>query len=392
MSDTPGREKGANGAEPEAPSMPPTPGVAPSDLASAQGGGTFLSEGFDPREIEELRASVAALRSELAERFGAHARGGERGPEPEPEVAAGGKAEPAVGGSASRASAPRASPSFAGLDLGELWDSLRARLGNLGVHPQEVRIDDFGMEPAALAAARGLLDFLFDRWWRVRIRGQDWVPLEVDPPVLYVANRSGVLPYDGLMIAHALERLRPELPRARFLVADWLMTLPFAAARLARIGGVRACPENAERLLETGRPVIAFPEGQKGALKSYAHRYQLQRFGRGGYVSLAVRARAQLVPVAVVGAEDVHPILFRSGFLERLLGLPVPVTPTFPHLGPLGAIPFPSRWRIRFGPPVPFDRVSRERAEDPLYLNRTSEEIRATIARLLEEELAEGSG
>lgn len=356
--------------------------------------GAFLSEGFDPREIEELRASVAALRSELAKRFGAHPIRPERAEKVAPGATARGAEGPRLATSSeplSEASPATPARSFAGLDLGEIWDSLRGQLSNLWMRPQEVTVDDFGMEPAALDGVRGLLDFLFDRWWRVKITGEDRVPLDADPPVLYVANRSGILPYDGLMIAHALERLRPEIPRARFLVADWLATLPFVAARLAQIGGVRACRENAERLLTSGRPVIAFPEGQKGALKSYANRYHLQRFGRGGFVALAVRARALLVPVAVVGAEDVHPILFRSGFMERLVGVPIPVTPTFPHLGPLGAIPFPSRWRIAFGAPVAFDQVAQERADDPLYLNRTSEEIRATIGRLLEEELFEGS-
>jgi 1-acyl-sn-glycerol-3-phosphate acyltransferase len=237
---------------------------------------------------------------------------------------------------------------------------------------------------------RGLLDFLFDRWWRVEVTGAEHLPAE--PGCLYVANRSGILPYDGLMIAHAVERHGPRRERARFLVADWLVTLPFAQPALARVGGVRACQENAERLLASEHSVIAFPEGQKGALKPFRDRYKLQRFGRGGIVSLAVRRRVALVPTAVVGAEEAHPVLARPGLAERLLGVPLPITPTFPHLGPLGLVPLPSQWRIRFGPPLRFGSVPAERADDPLYVNRTREEIRGTIQSLLDEEVRRRAG
>jgi len=189
------------------------------------------------------------------------------------------------------------------------------------------------------------------------------------------------------MISHAVERACGPNHRPRFLVADWLLTLPFSQPLLSRLGGVRACTENAQRLLRSGRWVIAFPEGQKGALKPYRDRYQLQRFARGGFVSLAVRERATIVPVAVVGAEEVHPILFQFGFLDRMLGVPVPVTLTFPWLGPLGVIPLPSRWRIRFGEPIRFADVPEERANDPLYVNRTREVVRGAVASLLEQEV-----
>jgi 1-acyl-sn-glycerol-3-phosphate acyltransferase len=138
--------------------------------------------------------------------------------------------------------------------------------------------------------------------------------------------------------------------------------------------------------------VVSFPEGQKGALKPFRERYRLQRFGRGGVVSLAVRRGCTVVPVAVVGAEEAHPILLRPQLVERLLGLPLPITPTFPLLGPLGAIPLPSQWRIRFGAPLRFDGVAPERADDPLYTNRTREEIRGAIQTLLDEEVRRRSG
>ncbi len=229
------------------------------------------------------------------------------------------------------------------------------------------------------------MDFLHDRWWRIETAGTERIPS--DERVLYVANRAGILPYDGLMIAHAVERARGREARPRFLVADWLLGVPYAAQVLARLGGVRACAENAERLLRTGRSVLAFPEGQKGALKPYRDRYRLQRFARGGFVSIALRQRATIVPVAVVGAEEVHPILFQSSFAERFLGVPLPITPTFPWLGPLGLVPLPSRWRIRFGRPIRFDDVPLERAEDPLFVNRTRELVRGNVQSLLEDEV-----
>ncbi len=189
------------------------------------------------------------------------------------------------------------------------------------------------------------------------------------------------------MVAHAVERLHPSRRRPRPLVADWLATLPFSQSRLARMGAVRACAENAERLLLSGQWVIAFPEGQKGSLKPFRERYRLQRFARGGFVPLAARLDAAIVPVAIVGAEETYPVLFEPRALRRLLGVPVPITPTFPLLGPLGIVPLPSQWRIRFGAPIRFDAAARERSRDPLFVNRTREQVRGLIQALLEEEL-----
>ena len=211
-------------------------------------------------------------------------------------------------------------------------------------------VDEFGMDELVLRRVRPLLDLLYDHYWRVDVDGEQRLPEA--GPCLLVANRSGLLPYDGLMLAHAVERARPAGGRPRFLVADWLITLPFVQPYLARLGGVRACRENAERLLEAGRFVIAFPEGVKGAAKVFRERYRLKRFGRGGVVRVALESGVPLVPVGVVGAEEAHPILFKWHTPARALGLPfLPVTPTFPLLGPLGVLPLPSKWVIRIGKP-----------------------------------------
>jgi 1-acyl-sn-glycerol-3-phosphate acyltransferase len=374
-----------------------------TDSDERSGRDAFVSEGLDPEQIEELRASVAALRAHISARFSApmEPEGVERSaPEPLPvsaeppePVAPVEPVEPVdpverlESEGADGSLTERIGELLSELDAWALWSQVRGFLSNLGMRSRSPETDDFGMDPLLIDQMRPLIDFLFDTWWRIQVSGVEEIPRSGAEPVLFVANRSGVLPYDGLMIAHALERSLPDAPRARFLVADWFATLPFAQSMLARLGGVRACRENAERLLRTGRPVIAFPEGQKGALKPFADRYRLQRFGRGGFVSVAVEARAIVVPVAVVGAEEAHPVLFRPPLLERLVGIPVPLTPTFPHLGPLGAVPLPSRWRIRFGAPIRFDEVPPERAEDPLYVNRTRERIRGTVQELLDEEL-----
>ena len=320
--------------------------------------------GSSSLELLELRASIAELRAQLEQGFGSQSQRAVEAPNPSGGVLTWLRRR------------------FEELSLVELYDGLRGRVFTTERPCISESIDEFGLEPEHVERARVLLDFLYDTWWRVRTVGAKDIPDR--GPVLFVANRSGVLPYDGLMIAHAVEREHPSRRRPRFLVADWLSTLPFAQPFLARLGGVRACRENADRLLASGHWVVAFPEGQQGALKAYHERYKLQRFGRGGFVSLAVRRRAVLVPVAVKGAEEVHPVLAVPPLTRQLLGFPLPLTPTFPLLGPLGLIPLPSQWRIRFGDPICFDDVALERQDDPLFVNRVREQVRSTIQSLLE--------
>jgi 1-acyl-sn-glycerol-3-phosphate acyltransferase len=257
------------------------------------------------------------------------------------------------------------------------------RLSALGMSERSGEVDEFGMDELVLRRVRPLLDLLHDRYWRIDVGGEGRLPEA--GPCLLVANRSGLLPYDGLMLAHAVERACPEAGRPRFLVADWLITLPFVQPYLARLGGVRACRENAERLLEAGRFVIAFPEGVKGAAKVFRERYRLKRFGRGGVVRVALDSGVPLVPVGIVGAEEAHPILFKWHTPARALGLPfLPVTPTFPLLGPLGALPLPSKWVIRIGQPVALDHLEPDAASDELLVSRLTEELRSEIQSLVE--------
>jgi len=258
------------------------------------------------------------------------------------------------------------------------FDRARRSLGTFGMGERAGgEVDEFGMDPELLARALPVLDFLMDRFWRIDLEGPGSIP---DGPALLVANHAGLVPYDGLMLAHAAAREHPDRPRPRFLVADWLMTQPFAQPYLARIGGVRACRENATRLLRTGHSVIAFPEGERGAAKVFAERYQLKRFGRGGVVRVAAACGVPLVPIAVVGAEEAQPVLFKAP-------RNVPVTPTFPWLGPIGLLPLPTKWVIRIGDPISVDGLDDAALADELLLSRLTEQLRASIQELVNDAL-----
>jgi 1-acyl-sn-glycerol-3-phosphate acyltransferase len=263
-----------------------------------------------------------------------------------------------------------------------LLETVQRRVSALGMSERSGEVDEFGVDELVLRRAGPILDLLFDNYWRVDFHHAERIPSQ--EPCLLVANRSGLLPYDGLMISHAVSRIGPR-QRPRFLVADWLMTLPFVQPYLARLGGVRACPENAERLLDSGKHVVVFPEGQKGAAKNFRDRYRLSRFGRGGVVRLAIGKGVPIVPVGVVGAEEVHPLLLKWGLPARMLGLPfLPVTPTFPLLGPLGLLPLPTKWVIRVGEPIRMDHLGPDAASDELLVARVTEDLRGRIGELVD--------
>jgi 1-acyl-sn-glycerol-3-phosphate acyltransferase len=277
-----------------------------------------------------------------------------------------------------------------GIDWLALAEDLRRRLGQLGMRERSGEVDDFGLDPETIRSARPLLDFLRRRWWRVEVVGLEHVP--DDRAVLFVSNHSGLLPWDGLLLAETVAAAHGEKQRPRFLIADWLITLPFVQPALAKLGGVRACRENAERLLRTGRSVVAFPEGAKGAAKVFRQRYRVQRFGRGGVVRTALALGAPLVPVAVVGAEEAHPVLFKLETAARAVGLPfLPVTPTFPALGPLGVVPLPSKWSIAFGAPIETAELGADAADDEILVWRMTEELRAQVQSMLDTGVRERS-
>jgi 1-acyl-sn-glycerol-3-phosphate acyltransferase len=203
-----------------------------------------------------------------------------------------------------------------------------------------------------------------------------------------VANHAGIVPWDAIMMGTGILKEHP-LPRyPRFLVLNWAFNLPYISFTLRKVGAVVASPYNAIRLLERDELVGVFPEGVKGAGKDFSERYRLQRFGRGGFVEIALRTRSPIVPVAVVGSEEIHPKIGESRLLARATGAPYfPITPTFPVLGPLGLIPLPSKWRIEFCEPIPTDQYGPEAAEDRGLVFELSEQIREVIQGKLYEGL-----
>jgi 1-acyl-sn-glycerol-3-phosphate acyltransferase len=173
------------------------------------------------------------------------------------------------------------------------------------------------------------------------------------------------------------------------LMLDMFALLPVLAPALTKHGEVRASADNAERILRQGGLVGVFPEGVKGVGKHFRDRYKLARFGRGGFVRIALRTGAPIVPCAVVGAEEIHPVLARADWIGRRLGFPYfPLTPTFPWLGLLGFVPFPSRWSIDFGEPIATGDYGPEAAGDPILVNRLTEDVRGVIQGMIDGRLA----
>jgi 1-acyl-sn-glycerol-3-phosphate acyltransferase len=244
-------------------------------------------------------------------------------------------------------------------------------------------VDDFGLDPAYESRVRPVAEFLYRRYFRVKTSGIENLPKS--GRCIIVANHSGTLPLDGLMLRTALRLEHGGSRELRWLAEDFLFYLPFAGVFMNRVGAVRACQENAERLLEKEHMVAVFPEGVQGIKKLFRERYRLQRFGRGGYIRLALRMRAPIIPCSIVGAEETNPLLYRVEYLAGLVGLPyIPVTPTFPFLGPLGLLPAPSRWRITFGEPVSLDHHGPEAADDHVLVGRLSDRVRGTIQSMLD--------
>lgn len=288
---------------------------------------------------------------------------------------------------------PEAEPEFRPTGIGDLiraWlqsETGRSVVATLTSWYRGYGADEFGQDPTLVEFLRPFFQFLYYNYFRVEGVGVSHVPSK--GPAILVANHAGALPYDGAMVHLAVYNNHPKKRGVRFLVDDFAYDLPLLGTLINRIGGVRASQENAQQLIDAGHLIAVFPEGTKGIGKSYDDRYRLVRFGRGGYVRLAMRTRASIVPVAIIGSEETHPIIWKSQLLAKPLGLPfVPFTPTFPWLGPLGLVPLPSKWRIIFAPPVHFDRYSAKDAENEMLVAEISDGIKSTIQRMLDEALA----
>jgi 1-acyl-sn-glycerol-3-phosphate acyltransferase len=268
---------------------------------------------------------------------------------------------------------------LAGASVGKALGTAQGLLSALGVGlgiGGSTALDEYGRDAELVSELQPLMDFLYERYWRVSVQGADQIPMG---GAILVANHSGALPYDGLVTSLALVRERPDLREPRWLVEDQVFHAPVLGTLFNRLGAVRACPENAVRLLDEQRPVLVFPEGYQGMSKPFAQRYQLKRFGRGGFVKLALRTGAPIIPVAIVGSEETSPLLGRipAGFL----GVPyVPLT---------SPMPLPARWTLRFGDPIGMEGLGPDAADELAEVQRLTERTREAIMGMLQALLRE---
>ena len=248
--------------------------------------------------------------------------------------------------------------------------------------------DEWGYDEQFVEIVYPLFEFMYRYWWRVTATGAVNVPAH--GRAMLVANHAGVLPWDAAMMSVAIRKEHP-LPRQPLtMVLDWAFKLPWVSVFMRRVGGVVASPYNAMRLLAQEHLVMVFPEGSKGAGKPFSRRYQLERFGRGGFVEVALRTGSPIIPVAVVGSEEIYPKVGDSPALAKLIGAPYfPITPTFPLLGLAGIIPLPSRWRIEFCDPIDLSEYGSEAAKDRALVLELSDRVRDTIQSKLFENLVE---
>ena len=265
--------------------------------------------------------------------------------------------------------------------LGAIVEAIRSGYGENPERAQER--PDAGYDPAFVERTAPLLEFLWTRYFRVRLLGVDNVP--DDGAALMVGNHSGGIPYDGAMLLHGVRREHRSHRHVRPLIANFAFRSGWMANVVARVGCVRASMENALPMLARGELVAVFPEGLKGVGKLYRERYRLARFGRGGFVRLAREAQVPLLPVAIVGAEEIHPVIGKITRFAEPLGIPyIPITPTFPWLGPLGLLPVPTKWTIQIGKPI-----APPRPDDQAGTTRVAEEVRSAIDAMIADLLAQ---
>jgi 1-acyl-sn-glycerol-3-phosphate acyltransferase len=244
-------------------------------------------------------------------------------------------------------------------------------------------VDEFGFDPdLTVNVALRTLRPMYEKYFRIEVRGIENIPAEGG--ALLVANHSGTIPIDALMTLLAVHDHHPAHRHLRLLAADLVFATPVVAPMARKAGATLACTEDAERLMGSGELVAVWPEGFKGIGKRFSERYKLQRFGRGGFVSAALRSGVPIVPCSIVGAEEIYPMIANVRPLARLLGIPyVPVTPFFPWLGPLGLVPLPSKWIIEFGEPIETDKIGPSAADDPMLVFNLTDQVREVIQQTL---------
>jgi 1-acyl-sn-glycerol-3-phosphate acyltransferase len=262
-------------------------------------------------------------------------------------------------------------------------EETNARLGDLDEELGEFGYDAFGFSPDQAKKMLYFSTWLYRKYFRVQTSGIDNIP---EGPVLLIANHSGQIPIDGMMIVTAclLDKAKPRMVRS--MVERWVPTIPFVSWIMARAGQIVGTRDNFRRVVEQGSAILVFPEGVVGINKTWDRAYQLQRFGFG-FMRLALENALPVVPVAVVGAEEQAPSFYNLKSVARVLGAPAfPITPTFPLLGPLGLLPLPSRYHIYFGEPMSFEGEPDD--EDKVIAARV-DKVKEAIDAMLKQGLAE---
>jgi 1-acyl-sn-glycerol-3-phosphate acyltransferase len=260
------------------------------------------------------------------------------------------------------------------------------RMARIPTRVNEYGFDPYGLEPAFVARTALPAVLLYRHWFRVEVHGIENLPSD---RALVVANHAGQLPFDALMLNTALV-LEAEPPRiARSMAEYWISRLPFVSTAASRVGAMVGTPRNCVRMLENEECVVVFPEGTRGMNKPWRERYRLQRFGTG-FMRLALEARAPIVPVGIVGSEEQQFGLANLERLAHVLHMPaLPVTATFPLLGPLGLLPLPVKYHIHFGDPMDFEGAANE---DDAAIELRVERVKGAIDALLDRGRAERTG
>jgi 1-acyl-sn-glycerol-3-phosphate acyltransferase len=252
----------------------------------------------------------------------------------------------------------------------------------------EYETDEWGLDWEFVEVIRPFFEFMYYKYFRVQTTGLENVP-DMGRTLL-VSNHSGQLPWDGAMVTTAIYCDHPAQRLSRSLYATWFPTLPFFSTILERGGQVMATVDNGTRLLEQDELVAVFPEGYKGVGKLFKDRYKLARFGRGGFVKMALNTQAPMIPVSVVGAEETYVSVYKSQTLAKLTGFPFfPISLRFPWLGLLGFVPFPTKWFIDFGEPISTDIYEPDAAQNLVLVSQLSDQVRNIVQEMIYKRLAQ---
>ena len=252
----------------------------------------------------------------------------------------------------------------------------------------EYETDEWGFDREYMETVRPFFEFLYRKYWRVTLSGVENIPEE--GRALLVVNHSGQLPWDGAMLGTGVMLEHPAQRLMRTLYATWFATVPFVSDLVVKMGQALATEDNGVRLLESEELVAVFPEGIKGVGKLYKDRYKLARFGRGGFVKIALKTKAPIIPVSVVGAEETYISLAKSEAMAKITGLPFfPISTTWPWLGLLGFVPLPTKWFIDIGEPIPMDHYPPKSEQNLMLVQQLTDQTRNIVQQMISSRLAQ---